>query len=58
MISINLKSLGIGGIVFLIGAIIYIINLALLLLKKRSTIPIDGVGLMVLGLGLALVLNW
>jgi hypothetical protein len=57
-IMINLNRLGIGGIVFLIGAVIYIINLAFLLTKRRSTIPIDGVGLMVLGLGMALLLRW
>ena len=43
---------------FLIGAAIYIINIALALGKRRSSIPIDGVGLMVLGLGLALLLRW
>jgi hypothetical protein len=57
MTMINLNRLGIGGIVFLIGAVIYVINLALLLGKRRRTIPIDGVGLMVLGLGLALLLK-
>jgi hypothetical protein len=53
----NLNNLGIGGIVFLIGAIIYVINLVLGLSKQGKTIPIDGVGLMVLGLGLALLLK-
>jgi len=55
---INLNRLGIGGIVFLIGAIIYVINLAFLLGKRRATLPTDGVGLMVLGLGIALLLKW
>jgi hypothetical protein len=55
---INLNSLGIGGIVFLIGAVIYVINLVFLLRKRRATLPIDGVGLMVLGLGMALLLRW
>jgi predicted membrane channel-forming protein YqfA (hemolysin III family) len=55
---INLNRLGIGGLIFLIGAAIYVINLALALGKKRTTIPIDGVGLMVLGLGMALLLRW
>jgi hypothetical protein len=55
---LNLNRLGIGGIVFLIGAVIYVINLALLLGKRRTTLPTDGVGLMVLGLGLALLLRW
>jgi hypothetical protein len=55
---INLNRLGIGGIIFLIGAAIYIINIALAWGKRRSSIPIDGVGLMVLGLGFALLLRW
>src|SRR5262245_65674096 len=56
-IMINLNRLGIGGIVFLIGAVIYVINLALHLGKRRTTLPIDGVGLVVLGLGIALPLR-
>ena len=52
----NLNNLGIGGIIFLIGAIIYVINL-ILGLAKKSAIPLDGVGLMVLGIGLALLLK-
>lgn len=52
----NLNHLGIGGLLFVIGAIVYVINLALAL-GKRPGIPIDGVGLMVLGLGLALLLK-
>ena len=55
---LDLNRLGIGGILFLIGAVIYIINLVLLMRKRRSTLPIDGVGLMVLGLGMALLLRW
>jgi hypothetical protein len=55
---INLNRLGIGGFIFLIGAAIYIINIALALGKRRKTIPIDGTGLMVLGLGIALLLKW
>jgi len=54
---LNLNQLGIGGIVFLIGAVIYIINLLYALGKRTKGIPIDGVGLMVLGLGLALLLK-
>ena len=54
---INLNRLGIGGIVFLVGAVIYIINLVLALRKRRTTIPIDGVGLMVLGIGLSSLLK-
>lgn len=52
----NLNHLGIGGLVFVIGAIVYVINLALAL-GKRPGIPVDGVGLMVLGIGLALLLR-
>jgi hypothetical protein len=54
---INLHQLGIGGIVFLIGAVIYIINLLYALGKHTKAIPIDGIGLMVLGIGLALLLK-
>ena len=55
---IDLNRLGIGGIIILIGAVIYVINLAFLLTKRRTTLPIDGLGLMVLGLGMALLLRW
>jgi len=55
---INLHQLGIGGVIFLIGAAIYIINLLYALGKHAKGIPIDGVGLMVLGLGIALLLRW
>jgi len=55
---LNLNQLGIGGIIFLVGAVIYVINLALALGNRRKTIPVDSVGLMVLGLGLALLLRW
>jgi hypothetical protein len=51
----TVKRLGIG-IVFLIGAVIYLVNL-IISLARRSTwkpIPVDGVGLMVLGIGIAL----
>jgi len=54
----NLTGLGIGGIIFLIGAIIYIINLLLGLARRGKPLPFDGVGLMVLGIGLALILKW
>jgi hypothetical protein len=55
---INIHQLGIGGIIFLIGAVIYIINLLYALGKHAKGIPIDGIGLMVLGLGMALLLRW
>jgi hypothetical protein len=54
---LNLNQLGIGGIIFLIGAVIYIINLLYALGKHTKAIPVDGVGLMVLGMGLALLLK-
>jgi hypothetical protein len=53
----NLNQLGIGGIIFLVGAVIYVINLVLVWGSRPKTIPVDGVGLMVLGLGLALLLK-
>jgi hypothetical protein len=53
---LNLNHLGIGGLLFVIGAILYVINLALAFGKRRG-IPIDGIGLMVLGIGLALLLK-
>jgi hypothetical protein len=55
---INLNQLGIGGIIFLIGAVIYFINLLSALGKHTKAVPIDGVGLMILGLGVALLLRW
>ncbi|HKQ78055.1 MAG TPA: hypothetical protein VJ810_30435 [Blastocatellia bacterium] len=54
---LSLDRLGIGGIIFLVGAVIYVINLALALGKQRKTIPIDSIGLMVLGLGVSLLLR-
>jgi hypothetical protein len=54
----NLNRLGVGGIIFLIGAIIYLINLVLALGNRPKTIPVDGIGLMVLGIGVALLLKW
>jgi len=55
---INLNQLGIGKIIFVIGAIIYIINLLYALGKHSKAVQIDGVGLMILGLGIALLLKW
>ena len=54
----NLSRLGVGGIIFLVGAAIYLINLVLALGKRGRPIPIDGLGLMVLGIGVALLLKW
>ena len=53
----ELKSIGIGALIFLIGAVIYIVNLILNWSKKGRTIGVDGVGLMVLGLGIAMLLK-
>lgn len=49
----RLEHLGIGEVVFIVGAAIYVINLLTLLLRKRSALGIDGIGIMVLGLGLS-----
>ena len=54
---INPNRLGIGGIIFLIGATIYVINIALAWGKRRTTIPDDSVGLMTMGLGMSLLLS-
>lgn len=54
----DMYHLGVGGVVFVIGAVIYIVNLLLGLARRGRTIPLDGVGLMVLGIGLALLLKW
>ena len=51
----DLQHLGIGGIIFLVGAVIYVINLILGLARRGKALPFDGVGLMVLGLGIALL---
>lgn len=53
----ELPRLGVGAIVFLIGAVIYIVNLVIVFSGRGKAIPTDGVGLMVLGLGLALLLR-
>lgn len=54
----ELNHLGVGGVIFVIGAIVYIVNLLLGLARRGRTIPFDGVGLMVLGIGIALLLKW
>ena len=54
----NLQHLGVGGVIFIVGAVIYIINLLLGLARRGKPLPFDGVGLMVLGIGAALVLRW
>ena len=54
----DLGRLGVGGIIFLIGAVIYIVNLLMSLGRRGRPLPVDGVGLMVLGIGLALFFKW
>lgn len=54
----ELQHLGVGGVIFLIGAIVYVINLVLGLARRGKALPFDGVGLMVLGIGAALLLKW
>jgi hypothetical protein len=54
----ELQHLGVGGVIFLIGAIVYVINLLLGLARSGKALPFDGVGLMVLGIGIALLLKW
>jgi len=49
----RLEHLGIGEVVFITGAVIYVVNLLTVFLRKRSALAIDGIGIMVLGLGLA-----
>jgi hypothetical protein len=53
----DLGRLGIGGIVFLIGAVIYVINLIVVWSGRNKALQIDGIGLMVLGIGLTLILR-
>lgn len=52
----ELSHLIVGVIIFLVGAIIFLAN-QVLGLVRRPLIPLDGVGLMVFGLGLALLLR-
>ena len=54
----ELHHLGVGGVVFVIGALVYIVNLLLGFARRGRALPFDGVGLMVLGIGIALLLKW
>ena len=54
----ELQHLGVGGVIFLVGAVIYVINLLLSLARRGKVLPFDGVGLMVLGIGIGLLLKW
>jgi hypothetical protein len=50
----DLQHLGVGGVIFIIGAIVYVVNLLLGLARRGKALPFDGVGLMVLGIGIGL----
>ena len=54
----ELHHLGVGGWIFIIGAIIYVVNLLLSLARRGKALPFDGLALMVLGIGIALLLKW
>ena len=54
----DINHLGVGGVIFVIGAIVYVVNLLLGFARRGRALPLDGVGLMVLGIGLALLLKW
>ncbi len=54
----ELQHLGVGGVIFVIGAVIYVVNLLLGFARRGKAIPFDGVGLMVLGIGVAALLKW
>ena len=54
----ELGRLGVGSIIFLIGAVVYIVNLVMILSRRGRPLPVDGVGVMILGIGLALLLRW
>jgi hypothetical protein len=54
----ELQHLGIGAVLFLVGAVIYVVNLLLGLARRGRALPFDGVGLMVLGMGVAMLLRW
>jgi hypothetical protein len=58
LIMPELQHLGVGAVIFLIGAVVYVINLLLGLARRGRALPFDGVGLMVLGIGCALLLKW
>ena len=49
----NLQHLGVGGWIFIIGVVIYVVNFLLSLARRGRAWPFDGVGLMVLGIGIA-----
>jgi hypothetical protein len=49
---------GVGEIVFLIGAVLFIVNLVIRLSGRGKQITIDETAVMVLGLGLALLFRW
>jgi hypothetical protein len=50
-----MNRMGIGSIIFLIGAVIYVLNLIVNFMGRGMVIRIDSIGLMILGIGLFLV---
>ena len=54
----ELGQIGVGTILFAIGAVLYIVNLLAALARRGRPLPTDGVGVMVLGIGVALLLRW
>ena len=54
----GLGALGLGKIVFLAGAAIFAINLFAGLSRRGKPLSIDGVGIMLVGIGLNLLLKW
>jgi len=54
----ELSHLGVGTVVFLVGAVIYVLNLLMSLMRRGRPLAVDGVGIMILGIGLALLLKW
>jgi hypothetical protein len=54
---VKIQHLTVSGVIFLIGAAIFVINLLLGFIRRGRTLPFEGIGLMVLGLGLSTFLN-
>ena len=55
--GMKIQHLTVSGVIFLIGAAIFAINLLLGFMRRGRSLPFDGIGLMVLGLGLSAFLN-
>ena len=54
----ELNHRGVGTVIFLVGAVIYVVNLLMSLMRRGRPLSLDGVGIMALGIGLALLLKW